>query len=669
MKTPVTVKQKKRIVIGFTLLSILLVGLTVRVGWLQIVRGDELSKLAQQQQTQDVAVAAKRGIIYDRNGKELASSITCYTVFARPAQIAEIDELDGKKVTTEEIADMLAEAMGKDAEDVLAAITTEQALVRVAQNLEKEKAQAVRELGISGIEVTEDTRRYYSLGTYASQLLGSVTIDNTGRSGLELQYDQYLSGVAGRWVRNIDVNGNELIDGAETYYEAQDGQNIVLTIDEAIQHYAEKAIEAAMKTTKAKRIMCLIMDPDTGEVLANAVTPGFDPNDPTYPTTATKKQKKAFEKMSAEEQTKYLFQLWRNPIVSDTYEPGSTFKLITVSSALESRVIKPTDTFACNGGVNIAGTVLHCWSNVNHGVQTVKEAVGNSCNPAHAQIATKMGKTIFYKYLDLFGITGTTGVDYPGETGAIMYRLEDVGPVELATMGYGQSISVTPIQLLTAINAIGNGGNLMQPHYVKAITDSEGKTVETVQPTIIRQVLSSKTAADVRDMMEYVVAEGGGGTAKIEGYRVGGKTGTANKVDVGSGQYGDDYYSSFLGMAPMDDPQVSILLIVDSPQGAYYGSQVAAPVARDILEDVLRYLDVEPVYTKEEQAAISGNYSIVPDVVNKPFSEAVGMIRGAALKYSRPDSAKSDDSFIVKAQYPKAGTKVKRKSIVYVYNE
>ena len=668
MKKTVSVKQKKRIALGFVLLSLLLIALTFRVGWHQIVRAEELTERAQQQQTQDVPIAAKRGTIYDRNGKELASSITCYSVWVRPAQLLKDKEgnsLSDEKVT--EIAEKLAEVTGQETEKVRSLITREQALVKVAKYLDKEASDQVRALKLSGVEISEGTRRYYSLGNFASQVLGSVTDDNTGRTGIELEYDQYLSGISGRWVRNIDVAGNELVDGSEEYHEAQDGLNVVMTIDEAIQYYAEKAVAEGMEKTKADRIMCLVMNPNTGEILASVVSPGFDPNNATRPDDEEKLEE--FEKLTTEEQNKYLFKLWRNPIVSDTYEPGSTFKLITVSSALEDRAITTSDTFSCNTYVNIAGINLHCWSARDHGTQTVKEAVGNSCNPAHAKIATKMGKTAFYKYLNLYGITDKTGVDYPGETSSIMYALKDVGPVELATMGYGHSISVTPIQLLTAINAIGNGGDLLQPRYVKALTDSEGNVVKEFDTTVVRKVLSSKTAREMRDMMEYVVAEGGGGNAKISGYRVGGKTGTANKVDAGTGKYGSYYYSSFVGMAPMDDPQVSILVVVDSPKGAFYGSQVAAPVAKSVLQDTLRYLGVEPEYTEEEQAAIDGNYTVVPDVVGKEFSEAVGMIGGKELKYSRPKNTKDDDNFIVAAQYPKAGTKVKRNSVVYVYKE
>ena len=658
-RTAVTVTNKKRIAIGFIIIAVLMVLLAFRVAWIQVVDADELTEKAIDQQTSDIPIAAKRGVIYDRNGKELATSVTCYSVWVRPAELAE-------NKTDEEItaaASDLAAVLNMEAEEVKTKLTKKQALVKVAQYLEKDTADQVRDLEITGISLSEDTRRYYPLGNFASQLLGSVTVDNTGRTGIELEYDQYLSGVSGRWVKNTDVAGNELVDGSEKYYEAEDGLNVVLTIDEAIQYYVEKALEEGMEKTDAEKIMCLVMDPKTGEILASAVTPGFDPNNATEPDD--EEEKEAYEALSDDEKIAYLNKMWRNPIVSDTYEPGSTFKLITASSALEEKVISTTDTFTCNTKITVAGVTLHCWSTRDHGTQTIKQALGNSCNPVLAAVAGKMGAETFYKYIDLFGITEKTGVDYPGETGSIMYNLDDVGPVELATIGYGQSISLTPIQLLTAVCAIGNDGILLQPRYVKSLTDSDGKVVKEFKKKEVRRVLSEETAAEMREAMEYVVSDGGAGAAKITGYRIGGKTGTANKVE--DGKYGNYYYSSFLGMAPMDDPQIAILVVVDSPKGSYYGSLTAGPIAKSILQDTLRYMNIEPQYTEEEMAAIEGNYTIVPDVVGKEYSEAAGIIAGQNLGYTKRDGTSED--FIVAAQYPAAGTKVKRGSSVYVYDQ
>ena len=658
-KNAVSLTNKKRIAIGFIIIAALMVLLAFRVAWIQVVNANEMTQKAVHQQTSDIPIEAKRGTIYDRNGKELATSVTCYSVWARPAQLAESKQNKG----IDKISEDLASVLEMDAADVKTKITKNQALVKVAQYLEKEDADKVRELKIAGIELSEDTRRYYPLGNFASQLLGSVTVDNTGRTGIELEYDQYLSGVSGRWVKNTDVAGNELVDGSEEYYEAKDGLNVVLTIDEAIQYYVEKALQEGMEKTDAEKIMCLVMNPKTGEILASAVTPGFDPNNATEP--ADEAAKEAYDALPEDEKISYLNKMWRNPIVSDTYEPGSTFKLITASSALEEKVISQTETFTCNTKITIAGVTLHCWSSRDHGTQTIKQALGNSCNPALATVAGKMGVDTFYKYIDMYGITERTGVDYPGETGSIMYNSDDVGPVELATMGYGQSISLTPIQLLTAVSAIGNDGILLQPRYVKSLTDSDGKVVKEYKAKEVRRVISEETAAEMREAMEYVVSDGGAGVAKITGYRIGGKTGTANKVE--NGKYGDYYYSSFLGMAPMDDPKIAILVVVDSPKGSYYGSLTAGPIAKSILQDTLRYLNVEPEYTEEELAAIEGNYTIVPDVVGTEYSEAVGIVAGQSLTYNKREGA--GEEFIVAAQYPAAGTKVKRGSEVYLYDQ
>lgn len=666
MKAQVTVKNRRRIAIGFIIIALLLIALVFRVAWIQIVDAEELSQKAIDQQTKDTPIEAKRGTIYDRNGKELATSTTCYTLWARPSQIKLKDGQERPDSEIKVFAQEIADITDGDASDVYGDLTKNQALVRVAKYLEKNTADKLRALQITGIELSEDNKRYYPLGNFASQVLGSVNDDNMGRTGIELQYDQYLSGVSGRWVKNTDLLGNELVKGAEEYHEAQDGLNVIMTLDEAMQYYVEKALEKGMEKTKAKRIMCLVMDPKTGDILASATTPGFDPNEATQPLT---KDKKKYEKMSAEEKNKYLFSLWRNPLVSDTYEPGSTFKLITSSSAIEEKVINDNTTFNCSGSFSVAGVRLHCWTSGAHGTQTIRQAIGNSCNPALAKVASLLGKTRFYKYLDLYGITDKTGVDYPGEAGAIIQSLENVGPVELATIGYGQGISVTPIQLLTAVNAIGNDGVLLQPRYVKALTDSEGKVVESYEPVVVRKVISAATAKKMRSIMQYVVDEGGGGNARIAGYRVGGKTGTANKIDAGTGKYGKYYYSSFIGMAPMDDPQISILVVVDSPKGSYYGSMVAAPIAKDILTDALRYLNVTPKYSKSEKTSLQSGYTTVPNVVGKEFSEAAGIIGGKDLKYSRPKSAQGDDDFTVVDQYPKAGTKVKKNAVVYLYKE
>lgn len=659
-------KNKQRIILAFGLICLLMVLLSFRLAWIQVVKADEYSEIAIDQQTSDIPLEAKRGAILDRSGKELATSATCYTVWARPPQIKE--EYTDEKIT--EICTKMAVILNMEAADVKTKLTKKQALIRVAQYLDKDTADKIKELEVYGLEMAEDTKRYYPLGNFASQVLGSVNIDNEGRSGIEQQYDEYLSGVAGRWIKNTDINGNTLVNGDEKYYRAEDGLNVVMTMDEVLQHYAENAIAKGMRETKANQIKCLVMDPKTGDVLAMASNPSFDPNEPLEP--ASKAEKAVFDKMTEAEQSAYLSKMWRNTIISDTYEPGSTFKLITTSAALEEGVATPNTRFYCNVGYEVPGTgvTLHCWSPVPHGSQTLTEAVGNSCNPVQIQLGLKLGKKRYYDYLEMFGITSTktTGVDLQGEAAAQVQPKEIIGPVELATISYGQGIAPTPIQLVTAVSAIGNDGVLMQPRMVKALTDKDGKTVKEFETKEVRKVISAKTASEVRKMMEYVVSEGGGGNAKVPGFRIGGKTGTADKPSA-TGGYSKDTYSSFIGMAPMDDPKLVVLVVVDSPKGVQFGSAVAAPIAKDFLENALPYLGVNPKYTKEEEKSLKSEYVYVPSIKGKSCSDAIGILGSYGLKYKIAPESGSKKDFSVVAQYPKAGKKIKRGGTVYLYRE
>lgn len=353
-------------------------------------------------------------------------------------------------------------------------------------------------------------------------------------------------------------------------------------------------------------------------------------------------------------------------MISDTYEPGSTFKLISTSIALEERVTNLGEMFTCTGSTMVAGIKLSCWRSYNpHGTQTLTEAVQNSCNPVFVQLSQRLGLAKYYEYLDKFGLTEKTGVDFPGEGGNILQNIDTAGPVGLATMSYGQGIAVTPISLLTAVCSLGNDGMLMEPRLVKELLDSKGMVIESFEPQQVRQVVSKQTAEEMCLIMESVVAEGGGGTAKIEGYRIGGKTGTANKVV--NGAYVDDTYSSFIGMVPMDDPQLAILLVVDSPKGVKFGSQTAAPGVKAILEETLRYLNMEVSYSDEEIAKIKSNMIAVPNVTGESFSEAIGILGGAGLVYQVSPANPEGEDFTVIDQYPKPGETVKKETNIYLY--
>lgn len=660
-------KSKKRIIAAAAILYGMCILLCFRLGWIQIVKGEEYSTMATEQQTRDTPIAAKRGVIYDTNGNELAVSATCYSVWARPANVRTGKTEAKKEANVEKTARKLAEILGKEEDEIKELITQNQALVKVDKYLNKETADKIRDAELPGIEIAEDVKRYYPMGAFLSHTLGSVTDDNTGLSGLELQYNQYLSGISGRWIKNTDVAGNDLAYGDEKYYQAEDGLGLVLTIDETIQHYVEKSLKTVQKNTKADGVMCIMMDPKTGDILALAQTPEFDPNDAKTPLSKSEQAK--LEDMSDSEKTEYWNSMWRNSLISDVYEPGSTFKLLTTAMALEEGETTINEHFTCTGAIDVSGTTLHCWRRGNpHGTQTLEEAVGNSCNPVFVRLAQRLGINKFYNYLETFGITEKTGIDFPGEGNSILQDKDTAGPVGLATMGYGQGVAVTPIQLITAISSLGNEGKLMQPRLVKALVDENGDTVKEFSTKIVKQTVSKKTAEEMCEIMEYVVDKGGAGTAKVEGYKVGGKTGTANKPKENGGGYSEETYSSFLGMAPMDDPQVAILVIVDNPKGVKYGSQTAAPGAKMILEDTLRYMDLQPQLTKEEKEALNEDQVTVPDLRGEGLEEAVGILGGLSLEYEASGGTQ-DENFIINDQYPKAGEKIEKGGTVYLYRK
>ena len=659
-------KIKKRLIAAFAIICLMISILSFRVGWVQIVRGVEYAKMATGQQTRDVSIAAKRGAIYDRNGEELAISAATFSIWVRPEKIWNGDNDSEKEQNAKETFTALSELLGTSVEEINEAASADSKLIKIAKYQTKETADAIMGLGLPGVETTEEVKRYYPLGAFASHLLGSVTDDNTGLSGLELRYDSFLSGVSGRWIKSADVEGNGLAYGVEKYFGAENGLNLVLTIDSVIQYYAEKSIAEVKETTGADRVWCLMMDPKTGGILAMAATPEFDPNDPRTPLDPAEATR--LENLSAAEKMTYWNEMWRNSMISDTYEPGSTFKLITTAVGLEEGVTSLNDTFVCTGSIEVFDATLRCWRYKEpHGHQTLVQAVGNSCNPVLVQIAQRIGEEKYYKYLDLFGFSEKTGIDFPGESSSILQSRDGVNPVGLATMAYGQGIAVTPIQILSAVCAFGNGGQLMQPHLVSALTDSQGDVVKSFDPKIVRKVISKETADEMCYIMESVVSEGGGGKAKVDGYRVGGKTGTAQKAEGGG--YSDETYSSFIGMAPMNDPKVAILLVVDNPKGIKYGSVTAAPGAQKILAQTLRYLNVEPEFTQEELKALKSDTVTVPNLAGNSIDNAIGILGGLSLGANVSPTLEAVEDVMVVDQYPKPGESLKKGESVFLYWE
>lgn len=647
--------NKKRLIFALFSICLVFLGLIFRLGWIQIVSGEKFRMLAVEQQTRDVPITAKRGTVYDRNGKELAVSVTTFTVWATPAEVKSKDV----------VAKSLANILDMDEEDVLSKISKRKGLVRIAKWIEKDKANEIIKEGLSGIQVAQDYKRFYPYGNFAAHVLGHTTDDNQGLSGVELKYDKVLSGLPGRWIKNTDAAGRQLAYGIEKYYEPTNGLNVILTIDEVIQHFTEKAIQNKLIETKAKRVMAIVMDPKTGDILAMSVKPDYDPNTPRIPIDEAEKEE--YESLDDKEKQNLWNKMWRNPMVSDTYEPGSTFKLITSAAGLEEGVVEPNSPFYSPGYALVAGQRIKCWRYYRpHGDQTFTEAVQNSCNPVFIEVGQRLGAEKYYKYLDLFGFKDKTDIDLPGEGNAILQSLSRVGPVELATISFGQGISVTPIQLITAISAVGNDGKLMQPRVVKELTDDEGNVIHRYEPKFIRQVVSEKTAKELRLIMESVVSEGSGMKAYIPGYRIGGKTGTADKVINGRYASGK-VYSSFVSIAPIDDPKVAVLFIVDEPQGVHYGSQLAAPAVGEILKDTLRYMEIEPQYNEEEKKKFEKAEVAVPEVRSLTLSEATKKLSNIKLDFKTEPLHVDNEKVIVMDQFPKPGSKVKEDSIVILF--
>jgi stage V sporulation protein D (sporulation-specific penicillin-binding protein) len=656
-----TSKNKRRIILIFFFFCIFIIGLTFRVGWIQVVANEQYAKLAAEQQTRDMPIPAKRGIIYDRNGKELAISAVTNTIWVRPGDVQ-----SSTKVTVDDVAKSLSDILSKDITEIKPVLlNTEKPLLKVAKYVSKEKADQIREAMLPGISIVEDVKRYYPLGAFAAHILGSTTDDNRGLAGIELKYDRYLSGVPGRSIRNTDVSGKNLSYGTEKYFQAENGYNAVLTIDEVIQHYVEKAVEEAQLTTGAKQVMCIVMQPDTGDILAMSVYPDFDPNDPRTPLDPAAAA--YLKTLNDTQKQDYWNSMWRNPLISDTYEPGSVLKLITTAVSLEEGLTNPTESFFDTGFIMVGNQRLRCDLFPNsHGNETLTEAVANSCNPVFVQLSRRIGMDRFYRYLEAFGFTEKTGVDFPGEGQSILQNPDKAGSLGLATMSYGQGISITPIQIITAISAIGNGGKLMLPRFVKELQNDQGEAIQTFEPRIVRQVISKETSEEMKVILESVVEGGTGTNAQIAGYRIGGKTGTADKVI--NGIYSGEVYASFIALAPIDDPELAILLIVDEPQGIHFGSQTAAPAVRSILDQSLRYLKIQPSYTPDELAESQINAVLVPEVTGLNYSEGAALLQGAFLGCSVwPENTEGD--FVIIDQYPKAGASLQKGESVFVYKK
>lgn len=663
----------KRIVIIMVVMIFATVSVTtVRLIDIMVIHGQEYQSKASAQQLHDAYIAAERGNIYDTNMTVLAKSATVWTIYVTPNDLSKLKGAELEKVKTV-ISENLAEILNLEKEDIVSKLEkTSRYYVEIKKKVSQDDADKVRkfikdnsDLKIANyIGIDEATTRYYSENIAAS-VLGFVGDDNQGLSGLELTYEEELTGVPGRVVAAKNAQGADMPFSYEKVVDAEPGNSLVLTIDSYIQYVAEKHLETAIANNKvAERGACLIMNVNTGAVLAMATKGDFDCN---KPFELSKTDQEIVDELEGEERTAKLAELrnrqWRNKLISDTYEPGSVFKVITAAIGIEEGFATKNTSCNCPGYIVIAGQRYSCHKRIGHGTQNLTQATQNSCNPFFISLGQSIGTHTFSKYFKAFGFTEKTGIDLVGEASSQYHSEENMGPTELSSTSFGQTFKITPIQLLTAVCAVVNGGTLVQPHIVDKIIDADNNIVKSNEMVKKRQVISKETSKMVCELMEAVVDGGGGQNAYVPGYRIGGKTGTSQKVSemLETGQSGL-YVASFCGVAPMDNPEIAMLFILDEPKGAnYYGGLISAPPGGQILSEILPYLGYEPQYSEDEIKNLSKS---VPNVVGKSVSEAKAAIADQGLTCK----VIGDKDKVVK-QLPAGGNKVYSDGVVLIYTD
>lgn len=573
--------HKKKLTIYIGILMLLGAVMAGRLCYIMVAQSVTLTKKADELHERERQVKAPRGIIYDRNGVELAGNRSVCTISVIHSQIEE----------EEKVIEVLTKYLDVPKERIAKLVKKRSSREKIKSNVDKALAEKIRAYQLAGVMIDEDYKRYYPFSSLASKVLGFTGGDNQGIVGLEVQYDDVLMGKPGYILTTTDAAGHRVEHTAEQRKEAVPGNDLITSLDYSIQMYAEQAAKKVQKEKEAKNVSVIVMNPQNGEIYACVNTPEYDLNDPFTLTTSA-------DAVSTEKKQEQLNQMWRNTIVNDTYEPGSTFKIITATAALEEGVVTPEDTFVCPGFKIVEDRKIRCHKVGGHGTETFKQGVMNSCNPVFMTVGERVGAKNMYRYYKKLGLFEKTGIDVPGEAGSIMHKLEDVKAVELATMSFGQSFQITPFQLLRAVAAVVNGGTLITPHFGVAVENSvSGKRTKLHFPTK-KGAVSKKTSETMKELLDAVVSEGSGKNAAVPGYAIGGKTATSEKLPRGNGRY----ISSFLGFARSDDPTVMALLLINEPTGIYYGGTIAAPVVGDLFKNILPYLGIEqtkPVTEKE----------------------------------------------------------------------
>ena len=665
--------KKFRTLILITVIIFIL--LLIRIGFLQFAQGNYLKELAYKQQSINQIISPKRGNIYDSTGKALAISAQVDTITINPTKIVKNNDADTQALK-EKVAKGLSDIFSIDYEEMLSKVTSNSSVETIAKKVEKDKVDELKQWMENnkitvGINIDEDTKRYYPYSTVASNLIGFSGNDNQGLSGIESKWDSVLTGTPGKIVSSKGSDQKEIPNAEQTYISAENGGDLTLTLDLNIQTIVEKYLKQAVEDNSCSRGgNAIVMNPKTGDILAMASYPDYDLNSPYTPnsTLAT-----TYNSMSTELKNESLHKMWANKSVAQTYEPGSTFKIITSAVALEENITTTDKSgdFYCKGyeefeDVSNSSIKIKCWRSQPHGVQTLRNALCNSCNPAFMQLGKRIGAPTLYKYYKAFGLFDSTNSGLYGEQNSIFQSLDKVGPVELATMSFGQRLNVTPLQMATAISCVANDGILMQPRIVKQITNPDTGSITEIPTTQVRQVISKHTAEEVKSMMESVVTIGTGKHAAVSGYSIGGKTGTSEPTEANAEE---GYVASYVAISPVEDTQITLLLTLYDPQGknGHQGGQVAGPVVSQMLSEILPYLGIPSDETNSNNSN-SSNLITVPDIRNKTVAEAEKALKNAGFTtktYVNGDA----NTILVKDQTPKPGISLARNSIVILYGE
>ncbi|MGM9965748.1 MAG: stage V sporulation protein D [Clostridium sp.] len=649
--------QKRLTLVVWTIVVVFLI-LMVRLSYIMIVKRDEYSSRAEEQWTSEVSIDARRGRILDRNGVELAVSANVYRVDFDLNSVRQY--LKNNSLTNADIAGKIADAVAMEESKVMEKLETKLASganagsATLIRRIEKEAADKVNNLNIDGVIVSPDTKRYYPKGEFLAHVLGSTNVDGQGLTGVELQYNEHLSGVPGVRISEIERNEENLSYTISNFTEPIDGKDVTLTIDSKIQAIAEKVAEKGLIDNQAKRVSIMVMNPNNGEILAMVNKPDFDPNNPFD----------GFEDFSGETDGEKLQKMWRNSLVNDTFEPGSIFKVVTMVTALEEGIASESDTFECGGSLQVGSHTIKCWKTSGHGSQILPQILQNSCNVGFMKLGEKIGKETLNEYIKKLGFGKTTGIDLPGEASGIVKKTENITESDLATISFGQTNTVTAIQYMQAFNALANGGSLIQPHIMKEVShynSDDTKVIdETYEPVIFKDVLSDKSTATLRDYLERTVNEGGSNKSYIEGYHIGGKTGTAQKVNSVTGGYeSGKYISSMAAMAPVDSPEITAFVSIDEPSnGAYYAGVVTAPLMKILLTDIFNYMDSE--FSEDYNAVV--REVLIPEIRGKSIEEAKKILKDVNLEYNIEGSGE-----IVTNTQPYPGYTVKEGSKITIY--